>query len=221
MQGDNVTAGLFYSGHDGLPLRQPDQEDLELLGRVLAGRSSGTGSGGGRRPIIRTSTPASSTSSIRTKRRICCQQLDRGAARRHRSLRRITYDQLDDVQNCLQNDKTLIKNLSVEVQLPVERARTSSSTCSRATTSSATPAAPARTRPRKPSPSRRSDEPWGFPLPTHSLTHTLIAHRPAGVQQPVHLRARRLLPGLPGQLLDEGSAAATRATWATPTTTTT
>ena len=30
----NVTREMFYSGTAGSPVRQPDQEDLELLGRV-------------------------------------------------------------------------------------------------------------------------------------------------------------------------------------------
>ena len=132
----------------------------------------------------------------------------------------ITYDQLDDVQKCLQNDKTLIKNSPWKFNYQLNAANKfqylfqSDNKFRNARGASANTAKEAVTE-------QTSDEPWGFPLPTHSLTHTLIATRPAGVQQPVHLRARRLLPRLPGQLLDEELRRRTRATSASPTTTTT
>ena len=76
-----------------------------------AGRSCGTGCGGGRRPTSRTSTPASSTSSTRRKGS-ACQELVAAQKTGSAALRQaVTYDNLEQVQNCLSNDKTIIKDL--------------------------------------------------------------------------------------------------------------
>ncbi|HXT30477.1 MAG TPA: carboxypeptidase-like regulatory domain-containing protein, partial [Vicinamibacterales bacterium] len=86
----------------------------------------------------------------------------------------LKYDQLEQVQKCLQNDKTVIKDLQWKFNYQLNsmnkfqylfqsdnkyrNARGASSTTLKEATTQQT-----------------SDKPWGLPLPTHSLTHTLIA----------------------------------------------
>jgi len=86
----------------------------------------------------------------------------------------LKYDQLEQVQKCLQNDKTVIKDLQWKFNYQLNsmnkfqylfqsdnkyrNARGASSTTLKEATTQQT-----------------SDKPWGLPLPTHSLTHTFIA----------------------------------------------
>jgi hypothetical protein len=86
-----------------------------------------------------------------------------------------TYDKLSDVQNCLSNDKTTIKDLQWKFNYQLNgsnkfqylfqsdnkyrNARDSNATTLKEATSQQT-----------------SDKPWGLPLPTHSITHTWIAN---------------------------------------------
>ena len=109
-----------------------------------------------------------------------------------------TYDKLEDVQNCLGNDKTTIKDLQWKFNYQLNAANKfqylfqSDNKYRNARDASATTQKEATSQ-------QTSDKPWGLPLPTHSITHTLDRQRQAGVQQPVHLRARRVLPRLPGR----------------------
>ena len=163
-----------------------------------AARSSRTSCGSGARPTTRTSTPASSTSSTPAAGQLC-QALIAAQRTGSAALRAlVTYDKLEDVQKCLSNDKTVIKNLQWKFNYQANSANKfqylfqSDNKYRNARGASPTTLKEATTQ-------QTSDKPWGLPLPTHSITHTLIASRPAGVQQPVHLRARRVLPGLPGR----------------------
>jgi hypothetical protein len=86
----------------------------------------------------------------------------------------ITYDNLDQVSGCLNNDKTTIKNLLWKINYQLNSAnkvqylfqsdnkyrnrRDASATNLEEVTSQQT-----------------SDAPWNLPLPTHSITHTMIA----------------------------------------------
>ena len=86
----------------------------------------------------------------------------------------VTFDKLDDVQKCLGNDKTVIKDLQWKFNYQLNaankfqylfqsdnkyrNARNASSTMAKEATAQQT-----------------SDKPWGLPLPTHSLLHTWIA----------------------------------------------
>ena len=85
----------------------------------------------------------------------------------------ITYEQLGDVQKCLQNDKTVIKDLSWKFNYQLNSSNKvqylfqSDNKFRNARGASADTAKEAVTE-------QTSDKPWGFPLPTHSLTHTLI-----------------------------------------------
>jgi hypothetical protein len=86
----------------------------------------------------------------------------------------VTYDNLNDVQACLNNDKTVIKNLSVKTNYQLNTAHrvqylfTSDNKYRNARGASATSLKEATTQ-------QTSDKPWGFPLPIHSLTHTWVA----------------------------------------------
>ena len=78
------------------------------------------------------------------------------------------------MQKCLQNDKTVIKNLQWKFNYQLNAANKfqylfqSDNKFRNARGASAKTAKEATTE-------QTSDKPWGFPLPTHSLTHTLIA----------------------------------------------
>jgi hypothetical protein len=86
----------------------------------------------------------------------------------------ISYDKLQDVQNCLANDRTLIKNLSWKFNYQLNSANKvqylfqSDNKFRNARGASANTAKEATNE-------QTSDMPWGFPLPTHSITHTFIA----------------------------------------------
>ena len=86
----------------------------------------------------------------------------------------VTYDNLASVQNCLQNDKTTLTNLNVKTNYQLNSANriqylfTSDNKYRNARNASATTLKEATSQ-------QTSDKPWGFPLPIHSLTHTLVA----------------------------------------------
>jgi carboxypeptidase family protein len=86
----------------------------------------------------------------------------------------VTYDKLDDVQNCLSNDKTVIKDIQWKINYQLNASNkiqwlfSSDNKYRNARGSSATVQKEASTQ-------QTSDMPWGFPLPTHSLTHTYVA----------------------------------------------
>ena len=86
----------------------------------------------------------------------------------------VTYDKLDDVQKCLSNDKTVIKNLQWKFNYQANTANKlqylfqSDNKYRNARGASPTTLKEATTQ-------QTSDKPWNLPLPTHSITHTLIA----------------------------------------------
>jgi Carboxypeptidase regulatory-like domain len=86
----------------------------------------------------------------------------------------VTYDKLADVQKCLSNDKTVIKDLQWKFNYQLNGANKfqylfqSDNKYRNARGASATTVKEATTQ-------QTSDKPWGFPLPTHSITHTWIA----------------------------------------------
>ena len=86
----------------------------------------------------------------------------------------INYDQLDEVVKCLQNDRTLIKDLQWKFNYQLNAANKfqylfqSDNKFRNARGASATTAKEATTE-------QTSEQPWKLPLPTHSLTHTYIA----------------------------------------------
>lgn len=91
----------------------------------------------------------------------------------------VTYDQLDSVVKCLNNDKTVIKDLQWKFNYQLNSSNKfqylfqSDNKYRNRRGATANTAVEATTQ-------QTSDEPkgigyWGLPLPTHSLTHTLIA----------------------------------------------
>jgi hypothetical protein len=86
----------------------------------------------------------------------------------------IAYDQLEEVQNCLFNDKTVIKNLSWKFNYQLNASNKlqylfqSDDKIRNSRGASSTTSIDAATR-------QFSDAPWKLPLPTHSITHTWIA----------------------------------------------
>ena len=86
----------------------------------------------------------------------------------------ITYDQLESVEGCLKNDKTVIKNMGVKLNYQLTSAHKfqylfqTDNKVRNARGASATTGPNAVTQ-------QFSDKPWGFPLPQHSLTHTWVA----------------------------------------------
>jgi len=102
-----------------------------------------------------------------------CQSLV--AAQRAGTLKQlVTYDKLNEVQNCLSNDKTVIKDLQWKFNYQLNGSNKiqylfqSDNKYRNARGASATTFKEATTQ-------QTSDKPWGLPLPTHSLTHTFIA----------------------------------------------
>jgi hypothetical protein len=86
----------------------------------------------------------------------------------------ISFEQLEDVQKCLQNDKTVIKNLSWKINYQLNQANRfqylfqSDNKVRDSRGASATTAREAVTQ-------QFSDSPWKLPLPTHQMTHTWVA----------------------------------------------
>ena len=87
----------------------------------------------------------------------------------------MTYDKLEDVQNCLSNDKTIIKNLQWKFNYQLNAANKFQYLFQSDNKFRNAPRRQRDDRRRKRRPQQTSDKPWGLPLPTHSLTHTLIA----------------------------------------------
>jgi Carboxypeptidase regulatory-like domain len=86
----------------------------------------------------------------------------------------ITYNNLEQVEGCLNNDKTIIKNLLWKINYQLNSANKfqylfqSDNKYRNRRGASSTTLAEATTQ-------QTSDAPWKLPLPTHSITHTLIA----------------------------------------------
>jgi len=86
----------------------------------------------------------------------------------------VTYDKISAVQKCLSNDKTVIKDLQWKFNYQLNGANkfqylfSSDNKYRNARGASATTLKEATTQ-------QTSDAPWKLPLPTHSITHTLIA----------------------------------------------
>jgi Carboxypeptidase regulatory-like domain len=104
-----------------------------------------------------------------------CQELINAQKQGTTALRAlVTYDKLQDVQNCLGNDTTIIKDLQWKFNYQLNAANKfqylfqSDNKYRNARDASATTAKEATSQ-------QTSDKPWGLPLPTHSILHTFIA----------------------------------------------
>jgi hypothetical protein len=86
----------------------------------------------------------------------------------------VTFDRLSEVQKCLSNDKTTIKDLQWKFNYQLSNANKfqylfqSDNKYRNARGATSTTLKEATFQ-------QTSDKPWGLPLPTHSITHTLIA----------------------------------------------
>ena len=173
MQTNNVTPELFYSGSNGLLSGNPVQKiavySVEYGGPIMRNRlwwwaaadKQDINSG-----VVNFFDPNKGS---------YCQQLV--AAQKTGSTALFaaqTYDKLQDVQNCLSNDKTVIKDLEWKFNYQINAANkiqwlfTSDNKYRNRRGASPTTLQEAVTQ-------QTSDMPWGFPLPTHSLTHTWVA----------------------------------------------
>jgi Carboxypeptidase regulatory-like domain len=172
MQAGNVTREMFYSGSTGLlsgnPLNKITNYSVEYGGPIKRNRlwwwaaadhqDINTG-------VINFFDPGGGD---------FCQSLITAQRQGGSALTNaITYEQLDDVQKCLQNDKTVIKDLSWKFNYQLNSSNKlqylfqSDNKFRNARGASSTTAKEAVTE-------QTSDKPWGFPLPIHSFTHTLI-----------------------------------------------
>jgi hypothetical protein len=172
MQGGNVTREMFYSGTSGLlsgnPIKSISNYSAEYGGPIKRNRlwwwvaadkqDINTG-------VINFFNPDGGA---------FCQSLIAAQRQGGSALTNaITYEQLGDVQKCLNNDKTVIKDISAKSNYQVNSSNKvqylfqSDNKFRNARGASANTAKEAVTE-------QTSDKPWGFPLPTHSLTHTLI-----------------------------------------------
>ena len=85
-----------------------------------------------------------------------------------------TYDQLEEVQGCLSNDQTVIRNLQWKFNYQLNAANkfqylfSSDNKVRNARGANANTEKEATTQ-------QTSDKPWGFPLPVHQITHTWLA----------------------------------------------
>ena len=170
MQANNVTQELFNQGGNGFlsgnPLQKITNLSAEYGGPIMRNRLWFWGA------ADRQDINVGVLNFFDPSKGAFCQQLQ--TAQKQGTLGGlVTYDKLNDVQNCLSNDRTLIKDLEWKFNYQLNAAnkiqylftsdnkyrnrRNASSTRTQETTAQQT-----------------SDMPWGFPLPTHSLTHTLI-----------------------------------------------
>jgi len=172
MQSNNVTQELFNSGGNGFlsgnPLTKITNASVEYGGPIMRNRLWFWGA------ADRQDINVGVLNFFDPSKGQFCQQLQTAQKQGSAALGSlVTYDKLEDVQNCLSNDRTLIKDLewkfnyqfnaSNKIQYlftsdnKYRNRRNASSTRAQETTNQQT-----------------SDAPWGFPLPTHSITHTLV-----------------------------------------------
>jgi hypothetical protein len=171
MQARNVTKELFDAGANGFLSGSPLQK-ISVYSVEYGG------------PIVRNRLwfwAAADKQDINTgvlnffdpKRGSFCSDLV--AAQKSRALAgAITYDNLDKVEKCLTNDKTVIKDLQWKFNYQLTSSHkfqylfVSDNKYRNHRGASANTAAEVTTQ-------QTSDAPWKLPLPTHSLTHTWIA----------------------------------------------
>ena len=170
MQANNVTQELFYAGSNGLlsgnPLQKITNLSAEYGGPIMRNRLWFWGA------ADRQDVNVGVVNFFDPSKGDFCSQLV--TAQQQGSLQSIaTYDKLDQVVNCLSNDRTLIKDLEWKFNYQLNASNkiqylfTSDNKYRNRRGSNATTA-------QESSFQQTSDKPWGFPLPTHSITHTLI-----------------------------------------------
>jgi len=172
-QGQNVTKALFDAGANGFlsgnPIKRIGVYSAEVGGPIVKNKLWFWGAAD--KQDINTGV----TNFFDAGAGQFCQDLiaaQRAGSSALRSL--VTYDRLNEVQKCLSNDKTVIKDLQWKINYQVNSANKfqylfqSDNKYRNARGASATTLKEATTQ-------QTSDKPWRLPLPTHSITHTLIA----------------------------------------------
>jgi hypothetical protein len=172
MQANNVTPQLFYAGSSGLLSGNPIQKigvySVEYGGPIMRNRLWWWAA------ADKQDINAGVVNFFDPNLGPYCQALVAAQKKGTTALANaVSYDKLDDVKGCLTNDKTVIKDLEWKFNYQLNSANkiqwlfTSDNKYRNRRGASATTAQEAVTQ-------QTSDMPWGFPLPTHSLTHTLI-----------------------------------------------
>ena len=171
MQAQNVTKELFDAGANGFlsgnPIKKINVVSFEYGGPIVKNRLWFWGA------ADRQDINVGITNFFDATQGSFCQDLV-NAQKQGDLDTAISFDNLRDVQKCLSNDKTLIKDLQWKFNYQANAANKfqylfqSDNKYRNARGASATTQKEATTQ-------QTSDKPWGLPLPTHSLTHTLIA----------------------------------------------
>jgi hypothetical protein len=173
MQGSNVTQSLFEKGSGGFlsgaPIHEISVYSIEAGGPIVKNRLWYWGA------ADRQDINAGVVNFFDPGKGALCGDLI--AAQRTGSsalANAINFDNLGQVQKCLQNDKTLIKNLQWKINYQLTNAHTfqygfvSDEKYRNRRGASATTAPEATTQ-------QTSDKPWHLPIPSHTLQHTWVA----------------------------------------------
>ncbi|HKW02878.1 MAG TPA: carboxypeptidase regulatory-like domain-containing protein [Vicinamibacterales bacterium] len=172
MQANNVTPELFYSGNSGLlsgnPIQRIGVYSVEYGGPIMRNRLWWWAA------ADKQDINAGVVNFFDPSLGPYCQALVAAQKKGTTALANaVSYDKLDDVKGCLTNDKTVIKDLEWKFNYQLNSANkvqylfTSDNKYRNHRGASSTTAIEASTQ-------QTSDMPWNLPLPTHSLTHTLI-----------------------------------------------
>jgi hypothetical protein len=172
-QGNNVTKELFDAGSNGFlsgnPIKRIGVYSVEFGGPIVKNKLWFWGAAD--KQDINTGV----TNFFDATAGQFCQDLIAAQRTGSSALRAlVTYDRLNDVQKCLSNDKTVIQDLQWKFNFQANSAHKlqylfqSDNKYRNARGATATTLKEATFQ-------QTSDKPWGLPLPTHWLTHTLIA----------------------------------------------
>ena len=172
MQANNVTPELFYSGTSGLlsgnPLQKITNYSVEYGGPIKRNRLWFWGA------ADKQDINVGVVNFFDASKGAFCSQLVAAQKQGGNALSSTaTYDKLNNVVDCLTNDKTVIKDLEWKFNYQLNSANkiqylfSSDNKYRNHRGASANTATEATTQ-------QTSDAPWKLPLPTHSLTHTLI-----------------------------------------------
>jgi hypothetical protein len=168
MQSQNVTQDLFnLSPTSGNPIKKIDNLSGEYGGPILKNKLWFWGA------ADRQETDNGVLNFFDASAGDYCSQLDQ-AVRAGSLSTVLTYDKLKQGQKCLKTDKILIKDAEWKINYQLNAANkfqwlfTSNSKYRNARGADNNHTVETTTQ-------QTSDAPWGFPIPTHSFTHTLIA----------------------------------------------
>jgi hypothetical protein len=170
MQSENVTPALFAAGSSGFlsgnPLNKITNNSVEYGGPIMRNRLWFWGA------ADRQDINAGILNFFDPTKGTLCQNLQLAQASGNLA-GAISFGQLKQVENCLTNDRTLIKDLEWKFNYQLDASNkfqylfTSDNKYRNHRNASAS-TAPVDTN------QQTSDAPWKLPLPTHSITHTLI-----------------------------------------------